>query len=320
MSYSVYKHTSPSGKVYIGITSLSVYERWANGNGYRTQKVFWRAIKKYGWDNFKHEVLFTDMSKEDAKLKEIELIDFYKSNCTKWQNPTYGYNSTDGGDLRESGFTLSEDTKQRISNSDYHTNKRKSIDCFDLNGKFLKTYNDLNSIALENNVQKTNIVKCCTKKIKSLNGKIYRYNNETNGIDIEPYKQFEPKNKKCVSVYNLDGSYIETFSSLYDASIKYKCDVTNIVSCCKGKYNTCCGFIWVYGTPDEIGYVEPRNDCTTKKKKVAMYDLDGDFIMEFDSIADAKRYIGKPNGNNINSVLVGKRNKAYGYIWKYLSK
>ena len=34
--YYVYKHTSPSGKVYIGITSKHPPERrWANGNGYK---------------------------------------------------------------------------------------------------------------------------------------------------------------------------------------------------------------------------------------------------------------------------------------------
>lgn len=33
--YKLYRHTSPSGKVYIGITKTSVYARWMNGRGYR---------------------------------------------------------------------------------------------------------------------------------------------------------------------------------------------------------------------------------------------------------------------------------------------
>lgn len=317
-NYCVYKHTSPSGKIYIGITGMKPELRWANGKGYKEQKVFYRAIQKYGWDDIKHEILYTDLSEEKAKEKEIELIAYYKSNCHRWNNPAYGYNSTDGGDLRESGFTLSENTKQKISNSDYHLNKRRKIDCFDLNGRYLKTYDDLLSISIENNVEKTNIVKCCKKEIRSLNNKIYRYNDETRGSDINPYDKYIPQNKRCVSQYDLNGKYIETFSSLSDAAKKCKCDVTNIVSCCKGIYNTCCGFIWIYGNKEEIGYVAPRCDYSTKEKSIAMYDLNGCFLKQFNSIAEAKRYIGKPNGNNINTVLSGRRSKAYGYIWKYV--
>ena len=33
-SYIVYRHTSPSGKVYIGITSYKAEIRWNNGKGY----------------------------------------------------------------------------------------------------------------------------------------------------------------------------------------------------------------------------------------------------------------------------------------------
>ena len=49
-SWTVYKHISPSGKVYVGISS-NVKNRWA-GNGYYYQlseTIFSRAIKKYGW-------------------------------------------------------------------------------------------------------------------------------------------------------------------------------------------------------------------------------------------------------------------------------
>ena len=56
----LYRHTSPSGKVYIGITR-DVNIRWSN-KGYRYltyNSIFGKAILKYGWDNIKHEILFT---------------------------------------------------------------------------------------------------------------------------------------------------------------------------------------------------------------------------------------------------------------------
>ncbi len=73
-SYTVYKHTSPSGKVYIGITKLGVERRWQGGRNYKNSTHFNSAIAKYGWDNIKHEVLCDGLSREDAENKEIELI------------------------------------------------------------------------------------------------------------------------------------------------------------------------------------------------------------------------------------------------------
>ena len=75
MGYTVYKHTSPSGKVYIGITKRKPEYRWNKGKGYRKdQLLFYRAIKKYGWGNFTHEILYTGLSEKDAKNIEISLI------------------------------------------------------------------------------------------------------------------------------------------------------------------------------------------------------------------------------------------------------
>lgn len=106
--YCVYKHTSPSGKVYIGITCQKPEKRWNNGNGYKHNEYFWRAIQKYGWDNFEHEILFSDLSKEEAQVKEKNLINKYKSNI-----PEFGYNISSGGEAR-TGVKLSEDAKKKL--------------------------------------------------------------------------------------------------------------------------------------------------------------------------------------------------------------
>ena len=105
--FCVYKHTFPNAKIYIGITSMKPSLRWRNGYGYRKQPYVFNAILKYGWDNIKHEILFTDLTQEEAEEKEIELINYYKSTCRK-----YGYNRTNGGN---SAGTMAEETKQRIS-------------------------------------------------------------------------------------------------------------------------------------------------------------------------------------------------------------
>lgn len=109
MGYCVYKHTSPSKKVYVGITSLNPLIRWQNGGGYRSNNYFTKAILKYGWDNFKHEILFENLTKEEAEQKEIELIKLYKSN-----DKNFGYNIAKGGN---SVGKHSEETKMKISAS-----------------------------------------------------------------------------------------------------------------------------------------------------------------------------------------------------------
>ena len=107
-SYFVYKHTTPSKKVYIGITGqCDPNRRWQNGVGYRTQPYFSRAIEKYGWGRITHEILFSGLTKEEAEAKEIELIAKYQST-----DPRYGYNCENGGNCIG---THSETTRKKIS-------------------------------------------------------------------------------------------------------------------------------------------------------------------------------------------------------------
>lgn len=75
-SYTVYLHTFPNGKRYVGITCQDVKRRWRNGKGYEGQVVY-GAILKYGWNNIKHEVLFEGLTKEQAEEEEKALIKRY---------------------------------------------------------------------------------------------------------------------------------------------------------------------------------------------------------------------------------------------------
>lgn len=90
--YTIYKHTSPSGKVYIGQTCQNVWIRQLhNGNGYKKNPIFWNAILKYGWNNIQHEIILEGLSKSEADYAETYLIRWYKLHGNS-------YNVTDGGD------------------------------------------------------------------------------------------------------------------------------------------------------------------------------------------------------------------------------
>ena len=131
--YCVYKHTSPSGKVYIGITSINPLKRWKKGNGYRSNQHFWRSICAYGWDAFTHEILMEGLSKEEASEAEMKLIEKYKSN-----DPEHGYNITAGGEVNilpesslekirraNKGHVFSAETRERMSLSRKELLKRR---------------------------------------------------------------------------------------------------------------------------------------------------------------------------------------------------
>lgn len=91
--YKVYYHKNLiNNKYYIGITKRDLYERWGtNGCNYNSQ-MFGYAIKKYGWNNFEHCLLFDNLSEKEAQDKEIEMIKKYNSLVPN------GYNLTKGGE------------------------------------------------------------------------------------------------------------------------------------------------------------------------------------------------------------------------------
>lgn len=93
--YCVYIHTNKiNGKKYVGQTSKKPKYRWGkNGIGYKRNPRFYSAIKHYGWSNFEHDIVASNLTKEEANNFEILLIDKLDT-----MNPDKGYNLTKGGE------------------------------------------------------------------------------------------------------------------------------------------------------------------------------------------------------------------------------
>lgn len=104
-NYTVYMHKNKiNGKVYIGQTCQKVEYRWNNGKGYDTCPLFFHAIQKYGWDNFEHIILESNLIKEEANIREQYYISLYKSN-----NRNFGYNIQSGGN----NHTVTDESKEK---------------------------------------------------------------------------------------------------------------------------------------------------------------------------------------------------------------
>lgn len=129
MKYIVYEHVlKKDNRKYIGITKQNPQKRWQNGLGYSHSIYFFNAIKKYGWDNFKHNILYKDLTKEEAEKKEIELIKKFKTNIKG-----FGFN------INEGGFAPVITKEQRIKISNSEKGKVVSRETID---KIIKTKKD----------------------------------------------------------------------------------------------------------------------------------------------------------------------------------
>ena len=285
--WSVYLHTVPKeingydwDKYYVGITKSKPEHRWGkNGNGYKRQ-VFYRAIQKYGWNNIKHEVLFTGLSQKDANEKEMTLIKELNSN-----NRIYGYNNTFGGDSNRH-FT-------------------KPLAQYDLDGNFLKIFSSIEeaekiygSISMNAQMSRGYI----WKRVKDINNIPQKVNPYINPFYSEPLEQ-----------YDLFGNYIQTFINRYEAAKIYpylsvERKGRNIV--------TLYGYQWKYQSSN----IKIKDISNEKHiiNKVYIYYLDGTFLGEFKNKKEAVRILHpKDEGRNVpNRIFDNIYNNEYlGYRW-----
>ena len=206
INWTLYRHISPSGKIYIGITSKEINRRWRYGTGYSNCILFQNAIDKYGWENIKHEILFTNLSEVRAKNLEKDLIRHYK-------NLEISYNITDGGDghlgcswnpspetrtlwsEQRKGRKISNEHKEKISNTMKGKPMREDIYSkgvaivkillakpviqLDMNGEFIKEFPSIKEAARSVGIKSDrDIIRCCRGERKSRAGYRWKYKEE----------------------------------------------------------------------------------------------------------------------------------------------
>ena len=116
--WTVYRHITPSGKSYIGITSKKPEDRWLNGRGYK-DTLFGKAIEKYKWENIQHNIVSTDLTEKEAKWLEKYLICYYWTfvgfKYSKGYNCTLGGDGVVGCEAWNKGIPCDQETKRKIS-------------------------------------------------------------------------------------------------------------------------------------------------------------------------------------------------------------
>lgn len=275
--YKVYMHTCPNNKVYVGLTMQPIEKRWRKGKNYQNTPYFYNAIKKYGWDNIRHEVLFENLTKEEAEEKEKELIALYDSS-----NRNFGYNIEKGGKagdrftpeiiekMRKAalGRTVSAETRAKISKAHkgrvFSEETRRKISQASIG----RTVSEETRLKLSK-INKGNKMSEESRKKLSNSKKGQKFSEETRKKMSEyakhrspehlrklsesntgKKKSLEQKMKAWVPIVQLDkdGNVIKHYGSATQAFEETGIDKRQINNCCKGRQKTAHGFVWKYDT------------------------------------------------------------------------
>ena len=238
--YSVYIHINPldNNKVYIGLTKQKVQRRWSHGQGYKRCTYFNRAIEKYGWENFQHKVLFQNLTKEQAELKEKQLIEKYQAT-----NPNKGYNIKKGGALGPQDFTEMTEwsrTHKKFGEDRYNSKKVKCIETGDIFGSITQAERWCDSVK---------VGECCRGKRKkagkhpqtgiSLSWQFASNNEEVTIICHEKIKSNFIKNSGGSPKKIICKNTGRVFNTIKEAAIWCNLkDTSNISRCCRGLRKT----------------------------------------------------------------------------------
>ena len=206
----VYKITNEvNGKLYFGITKVGIKKRWNQHKCNSTRKTYhlYNAIIKYGFENFKIDII--KLCDTDLEMYQLEkqLIEKYNTN-----NPLYGYNNSTGGEFSAKGSTRTEAQRKKIS--DY---------------------------------QKTRIRKPHSKETKLKMSIIAKGRDMSKAILASAQNKKGSPAHNIVSVYSIDDNYeVIEYKSIKEASNKTGILSTSICNNLKNKSKKAGGLKWNY--------------------------------------------------------------------------
>lgn len=356
--WCVYKHTNiANGKIYIGITSMHPARRWQSGAGYQYgQPLFFRAISKYTWDGFQHEILQPDltwtpyykrmpyktsnfMDQEIAEEFERYFIDYY--HTFSGDTLCHGYNMTTGGGVTQ----VTEATRQKVSENmilrfknnpelrekikvrqqgGRNSNARAVIQ-FTVDGKFLAEFSTATVAAQQLNMKRHNITNCCCGYCLTAKGFIFlhkdSYEKNPNILKkrIERIKNPLPTalwRKKEVCQFSLSGELLNIFPSVVEASEATKIAYKSIQSTAAGVCLTGNGYIWRYLDEFDDNIAPLNINDLRRPRAVSQYSKSGEFIATFPDAMSASREFSI-DSSAISACCRKKRNYVGGFCWCY---
>lgn len=353
---------------YVGQTLQTIEKRWHQHelDSKKYDYPLYRAIKKYGSNNFNVYEIEKCVSKNKIQLsrildeKEIYWISYYDT----YNN---GYNQTIGGQnnapnkfperpvaeytmqgvlintypslsasSEATGFSRSDISScclkrkvNRVQNRifrylddpltqeeiDWYILRYPQIYQYDFYGKLINVFDFVqdavnyfasNGITIING----NISKCCNGEALSAGGYVWRKYPDKFGTYKTPRltKKIEKRDKN-------NGDLLETFNNFGEIYEKYQYDLSDINNCCNNHHACSYGYHWCYE-----GEFNVNNLKRIRFKSITQYSISGEYIKDFNSAYEAVEELNLTSlsaSAQILAVCNGKRNTAYGYVWRY---
>ena len=293
MTCGIYKFENKlNHKVYIGQSS-NLTERYKkhlkNVNDITHTEYFYKALRKYGIENFNYEII-EEFEFFDQEL--LNLLECYYIDCFNSLVPN-GYNMVPGGS-NGAGLT-----------------KGKKVLQYDLKGNFIAEYQSASQASAITNICHSEICACCREEC--LRTKNFQWKYADSNKIIQDISNLIPKSTEAIWQYDLEGNFIQEFSNFNEASKNIKVSKSSLCKCLKGQTNTCSGYKWSYANQPILKTGKQHRNG----KKVGQYDKQGNLIKIYNSALEASKETGVSNAN-IGSVCKGKRKTAGNYYWKFI--
>jgi|SRR5688572_7469619 len=299
--YYLYRHIRLDNKqiFYIGIGTVGS-EKFLKKNGYSFKARYYRAYMKNKrnphWTNIANkagydvEIILESNNNDFIETKEIEFIALYGRLDLGTGILT---NMTEGG---RAGYTQSPESiikrsKSLIGKSYLTEDGRKRLSEAGKKLKGIKRSKEF-----------------CEKLSIAHSGKIVP----------EEIREKHRNKGRPIYQYDKEGNFIKEWKNIHLIESETSFKRGSIYNCC---FNLCYknkGFIWRFEKYDKI----PEDKMPSlRKEKMLQYDLEGNFIREWESLSAACKEIGSHPANLRRAIKTeNKRNKSYrGYIWKYKS-
>lgn len=291
-----------NNKKYIGMTTRTLKERIEshkyeayNPNSLVYETPFKRAIRKYGIDGFKVEILFDNITREEAVKIEKELI-LKHQTYYKYKNSN-GYNATIGGE----NISTPKDRVVQLNSKGNIVNIYSSVhEAESLYGRGIREHcEDLG-------------------KQGSPFGYYWLYEKDYLSLgeskEVEHFIMYNRMN--CIVQLTPNGDFVKIWNSIGDINKETGLSIGNVSLVCLRKRCTTGGYVFMYYREycDE-GFM-PKINNQNRSKRVLQFSKDGEFLREFSSLKEASKVTGSCI-TSISNVCNGKRKMCNGYIWEF---
>lgn len=285
-----------NGKFYIGVhrTNPNTFDGYIGCGIYRASQatkdyVLHKAVRKYGYENFKRTIIKIFPDNEEGRKQAFELEAILVNETLLKSKSTY--NTALGGRETE--------------------NLMKTVYMFDLNGNYLRSFKSAREAAAyiqpdnQDNARAA-IKNNCLGTTSSSYGYFWSYT-----------KEFTYKNERVkeVAQYTINGKFLRTFKSITEAEVALS--LNNIAQAIYKK-GSAGGYQWRYfeGNTSDIPTL-----VNVKTKNlflpIIMFDKSGKIIKKFDCVKQCVNEYPELSASQINRVLNKTIKSHKGYTFKY---